>query len=122
MVVDHEKQGLYEDNEGIPDGVYTDNVVWKEALLQREGVATHSLSPNTSHVTQTNVSSDNQQVSLASALIVVLHSPVETMTEYIDEGSGAPATPRTKDIEQPLDRHGTDDTDEYGATPAHAST
>ena len=40
LVVDHEKQGLYEHNEGIPDGVYTDNVVWKEALLQREGVAT----------------------------------------------------------------------------------
>ena len=37
-------------------------------------------------------------------------------------GSGALATPRTKAIEQPLDRHGTDDTYEYGAAPAHAST
>ena len=43
------------------------------------------------------------------------------MTEYIDEGSGAPATPRNKDVQQPLDRHGTDDTDEYGAMPTHAS-
>ena len=50
-------------------------------------------------------------------------SPTETMTEYIDEGSGAPATHRTKrPLKQPLDKHGTDDTDEYGATPTHAST
>ena len=35
LVVDHEKQGLYENNEGIPDGVYTDNVIWKETVLHR---------------------------------------------------------------------------------------
>ena len=46
---------------------------------------------------------------------------MKTMTDYIDEGSGAPATPRNTDVQQPLDRHGTDDTDEYGAVPAHAS-
>ena len=39
LVVDCDKQGLYEDNEGIPDGVYTDNVVWKEALLRDDAGA-----------------------------------------------------------------------------------
>ena len=29
LVADHEKQGLYENNKGIHDGAYTDNVVWK---------------------------------------------------------------------------------------------
>ena len=70
---------------------------------------------------QPHVPSDNRQVSLASPITDVSNSPTETMTEYIDEGSGAPATPRTNDVQQPLDRHCTDDTDEYGAVPAHAS-
>ena len=39
LVVDCDKQGLYEDNEGIPDGVYTDNAVWKEALLHDDAGA-----------------------------------------------------------------------------------
>ena len=43
------------------------------------------------------------------------------MTEYIDEGSGAPATPRSGNLQQPLDRHGTDDTDENGAVSAQSS-
>ena len=49
------------------------------------------------------------------------NSAVETMTEYIDEGSGAPATPRSGNLQQPLDRHGTDDTDENGAVSAQSS-
>ena len=43
------------------------------------------------------------------------------MTEYIDEGSGAPATPRSGNLQQPLGRHGTDDTDENGAVSAQSS-
>ena len=120
-MVDHEKQGLYGDNEGIPDGVYTDNVVWKKALLQREAVDTFSAPPLSSNMTSQTVSTENRQVSLAGPLTVVSNRPGETMTDYIDEGSGAPATPRNTDVQQPLDRHGTDDTDEYGAVPAHAS-
>ena len=121
LVVDHEKQGLYEDNEGIPNGVYTDNVVWKEALLQREVVDVCNAPPLSSNVTSQTMSTENRQVSLAGTLAVMPNSPGETMTDYIDEGSGAPATPRNTDVQQPLDRHGTDDTDEYGAAPAHAS-
>ena len=71
---------------------------------------------------QKKLSSENRKVSLASPLTAASNSPVGTMTEYIDEGSGALATPHTKDVQQPLYRHGTDDTDEYGAVPAHAST
>ena len=37
--------------------------------------------------------------------------------EYVDEGSGAPATPRSGTLEQPLDRHRADDIDEYGEAP-----
>ena len=121
-MVDHEKQGLYENNEGIPDGVYTDNVVWKEALLQRECVDTFSSPPLASDMTTHAVSTGNREVSLPDPQTVVQTSPTETMTEYIDEGSGAPATPRNKDVQQPLYRHGTYDTDEYGAAIAHAST
>ena len=42
LVVDCGKQGLYEDNDGIADGVYTDNVVWKEALLHDDADALQS--------------------------------------------------------------------------------
>ena len=123
LVVDHEKQGLYGNNEGIPDGVYTDNVVWTEVLLHRECVEAFSSPPLASDMTSQAVSTDNREETRPATQIVVQTSPTETMTEYIDEGSGAPATPRTKAaVQQPLDLHGTDDTDEYGATPTHAST
>ena len=51
----------------------------------------------------------------------VVPGPIETMTDYMHEVPGALATPRNSDMQQSLDRHGTDDTDEYGATPAHSS-
>ena len=65
---------------------------------------------------------ENREETLPDHQRVEHTSPTATMTEYIDEGSGAPATPRNKKVQQTLDRHGTDDTDEYGATPTHAST
>ena len=37
LVEDHESQGYYVGQAGVPDGVYTDNVVWKEALLHDDG-------------------------------------------------------------------------------------
>ena len=33
-MVDAEKQGDYQGHETVPDGVYTDNVVWTEILSQ----------------------------------------------------------------------------------------
>ena len=76
-----------------------------------------------SYMASQAVSTDNREETLPDPQTVVQTSPTETMTEYIDEGSGAPATPRTKRaVQQPLDKHGTYDTDEYGAAPAHAST
>ena len=122
LVVDHEKQGLYEHNEGIPDGVYTDNVVWKEALLPKEHVETIQSPTMASTLRSQTVSTDNRETPLPEPPSDEQTSQTETMTEFIDEGSGAPATPRTSDVQQPLDRHGTDDTDEYGTAAAHAST
>ena len=123
LVVDHEKQGLYENNEGMPDGVYTDNVVWTEALLQRECVETFSSPPLASDMTSQAVSTDNREETRPTTQTVADTSQTEPMTEYIDEGSGALATPRTKRaVQQPLYKHGTYDTYEYGAAPAHAST
>ena len=97
-------------------------MVCKEALLQRERVETFSSPPMSSDMTSQAVSTDNREETRPTTQTVVQTIPTETMTEYIDEGSGAPATPRTKALEQPLDRHGTYDTDEYGATSTHAST
>ena len=68
------------------------------------------------------VSTDNREVSLPDPQTVVHTSPTETMTEDTDDGSGALAARHTKHVQQPLDRHGTDDTDEYGTAVAHAST
>ena len=51
LVVDHDKQGLYEGHEDISDGVYTDNVVWKEVLLGREGDAPCSSTPASADTT-----------------------------------------------------------------------
>ena len=85
LVVDHEKQGLYENNEGIPDGVYTDNVVWKEALLHRECVETFSSPPLASDMTPQAVSTDNREETLPDPQTVLQTNPTETMTEYIDE-------------------------------------
>ena len=56
-----------------------------------------------------------------AALVDVVDSPAEALTAYIDEGPGAPATPRSSNLQQPLDRHGTEDTDENGAVSAQSS-
>ena len=100
LVVDFEKQGLYENDEGIPDGVYTDNVVWKEALLQKEHVETIQSPTMASTLRSQTVSTYNRETSLPEPLDEQT-GQTETMTEFIDEGSGAPATPRTSDVQQP---------------------
>ena len=80
LVVDHDKQGLYEDNEGIPDGVYTDNVVWKEALLRREGDATCSSAASSAHTMPPTASAAVHQTSPVAALTDVVGSPAEALT------------------------------------------
>ena len=52
------------------------------------------------------------------------HAQVElddTHEEFADALSGAPVTPRVRELEQALDRHGTNDTDEFGANPQHTT-
>ena len=71
------------------------DVVWKEDLLQREAVDTLSAPPLSSNMTSQTVSTDNREETLPDPQTDVQTSPTETMTTYIDEGSGAPATPRT---------------------------
>ena len=122
LVVDCGKQGLYEDKDGIADGVYTDNVVWKEALLHddadalQSSVATSNEGP---HATQSLAQPPALQAT-APALATAGQAQWSE-EEYFDEGSGAPATPRIGTPQQPLDRHGADDVDEYGEAPPQAS-
>ena len=115
-------RALHNNDEGIIDGVYTDNVVWQEALLQEERVETIQSPTTASALRSQTVSTDNRETPLPEPPSDEQTSQIETMTEFIDEGSRALATPRASDVQQPLDRHGTDDTDEYGTTTAHAST
>lgn len=84
LVMDHDKQGHYEDIPDIPDGICTDNVVWKETLL-----AEASIPPPSQRETQ--------------------EPPNNAAHAIVSEEPG---------IEYP---DGTDDVDEFGAAPSHAS-
>ena len=112
---------MYEGHEDIPDGVYTDNVVRKEVLLGRKGDAPRSSTAASTDTTPPTTSAAALQTLPLGNIADAGNSAVETMTEYMDEGSGAPATPRSGNLQQPLDRHGTDDTDENGAVSAQSS-
>ena len=81
-------------------------------LLRREGNA-----PCSSATSSADTAPPTASAEVHEALPVsdVADSTVETVTTYIDEGSGAPATPRFGNPQQPVDRHGTDDADEHGA-------
>ena len=117
VVVDGDRQGLFEGHDDVPDGVYTDNVVWKEALLGHDVDAPHSCAAapvKDTHPTVLLAPSATLQTSGT-------HELTENLDVYFNESSGAPLTPRSGELQQPLDRHGTDDTDEYGAAPPQAS-
>ena len=111
LVVDDENQGYREAAEDVLEGVYTDNVVWKEVLLQ--GCAGAELSGQ-------DVAPQPRAMSDSAAMVPDVTSMVPNATECFDEESGAPGTPRVPHPpQQPFDRHGADDLDEYGAAPSH---
>ena len=110
LVEDHDSQGYYEGHADIPDGVYTDNVVWKEALLH-DGSTIPPRAPETPLRGATPSGS-----SLSDCSDIPLPS-TPMAEEYFDELSGAPPAPRHGDLEQTLDRHGTSDLDEFGSAP-----
>ena len=147
LVEDHDAQGYYEGNEDIPDGVYTANVVWKEALLQAGDVgqdlgmddsprlpSQDSLpGPPGTPLASPGVSTECADANLGApetplrgdspsggSLSDSCETPLPSplmAEEYFDALSGAPQTPRPGDLEQRLDRHGTSDLDEFGSAP-----
>ena len=106
VVVDNDGQGIYEGHPTVRDGVYIANVVWQEALLQPNSGADlqHELPVAADMCTE-------------SATCVNLHANTDCSTpeEFWDEGDGPTLTPRANEPAQPLDKHGTDDVDEFGA-------
>ena len=112
LVEETDAQGRYDQQEGIDEGVYTNNVVWPEALLQtniadradlRTAPAPHM------HVNNSNIqAANNDQTATDQGFI-------------LDECTGLPQTPRPGTPEQTIDLHGTDDVDEFGAIAPECS-
>jgi len=107
LVEEHESRGYYEGQADVPDGVYTDNVVWKEALLHDSGViARETLPPKDVPL------GDSGQKRVETFL------PETPVTEEcFDVLSGAPQTQRTDDQAPRLDWHGATDLAELGSAP-----
>ena len=120
-VVDGHRQGLCGVYNITPDGVCTDNVLWKEALFHREGNAPCSSATSSADTAHPTASAEVHEALPVSALADMANSTADTMTAYAGEGSGALAKPRSGNPQQPLDRHGTDDADEYGAVPPQSA-
>ena len=103
----------YEEHEDIPDGVYTDNVVWKDALLHDNG---HNNQPSqASQGAACNVTASNVDVPVH---VWAADDRDADILDYPDEASGAPRTPPTTEPQEPNNHHGTDDVDEFGPAPS----
>ena len=105
LVEEHESQGYYEGQADVPDGVYTDNVVWKEALLHDSGVTPRETLPP-----KDVPLGDSGQKRVETFL------PETPVTEEcFDVLSGAPQTQRTDDPAPRFDCHGAADLAELGS-------
>ena len=106
LVEETDAQGRYDQQDDIDEGVYTDNVVWPEALLQqaKATIADSRIASSQGKLANNSTinGSNNEEVVLDEGFV-------------LDECTGIPVTPRAESPEQPVDLHGTDDVDEFGA-------
>ena len=114
LVEETDAQGRYDQQDDIDEGVYTDNVVWPEALLQKNTATLPDSRTERSlsrHVDNSNIhGSSSEDVAVDDGFV-------------LDECTGVPLTPRAGTPEQPVDLHGTDDVDEFGAVaPENAAS
>ena len=104
-------QGRHADSSGIPNGVYTDNVVWQEALLHTDSLE-ETLSTQPTRDKNTRLfHSDTQNVRYTEAM-----EQGGAMLDFPDEASGIPQTPLIETADAPVILHGADDIDEFGIT------
>ena len=104
LVQDADAQGRYSEHEEIEDGVYTDNVVWPEALLQPQAFSQQLL----------HVPPSRSAVSTGPMSGHFVDPVDESQGFVLDECSGAPGQQSTHKLKQSVDRHGADDVDEFG--------
>ena len=111
LVLDTGKQGRYEGLEGIPDGVYTDNVVWPEALLQTApSMEVDPVTPREATFSDT------------SSRVTSAHVEANDFGEVWDALSGVPPTPpeTPRSESQRADASLSSDAVEFGFAPPNA--
>jgi len=83
LVLDEATQGRYCNVDGVPDGVYTDNVVWPEALLERSAESPDAAADDGA-----------MQVAAPARVASSTNLGEQQTDENWDELSGVPLTPR----------------------------
>ena len=87
LVADGEKQGFHEASADIAEGVYTDNVVWQDALLH----AFPSMISRSGHAVADRHETPRpkrRQLTLIGSLAKVASATVLNHGSYLGEGSG----------------------------------
>jgi len=87
LVADGEKQGFREESGGIEEGVYTDNVVWQDALLNAAS-STAPRSDREIHDQHEPLRPKKRQLTLSSAFAKSASTGALDDATDLDEGSG----------------------------------